>query len=614
MASGPVPAPPGTLPLDGYALVEQVGSGGMGTVWLGLHRDSGVRVAVKVLTAFAAKRERLLSAFRTEIRACAGLHHPSIVRVLDRGEVTVEHEQASDGKLRPGSPYLVMEYVAGGSLAPWCGRLVWSEIRSILLGLLDGLAHAHARGLIHRDIKPANVLLTADRSEVRLTDFGLVHAIERATPGNRDRGLAGTPRYMAPEQVQGLWRDYGPWTDFYALGGLAYALASGYPPFMACRTRDELAHAHQNVAPPPLRPVTAVPSGFEDWLQTMLAKHPRERFQRASEAARALRELRDPGEVSLDLEATADDTQDDVATDPAIRAVPALSLAADPGFSTLQAGAEDWKSSELPAVPDGAESTAALPPMPLRWEPDEATTEGGLDATTLVGTGLGLYWLRSIPLIGRGDARDGLWATLGRVRARRRAEAVVIHGPSGVGKSRLAEWLALRAHEVAGADILKATHSPNNSPGSGIVSMLGRYLRVLGLSADQVAKRLLPLLREQGVIEFDEAMALAELLRPRGAVAGGAEETGKVRFGTQWEALRVAQRALERAAVDRPVVVWFDDAHWGLDALLLVQQMLREQERQGRPSSSRSTASWTSTASSTTPASRGSSEASGTWR
>jgi len=572
------------LALDGYELQEQVGSGGMGTVWAGIHRDSGVRVAVKVLTAFAARQKRLLSAFRTEIRACAGLHHPSIVRVLDRGDVTAQHEELSGGKLRQGSPYLVMEYVSGGSLVPWCGRLVWSEIRAILLGLLDGLAHAHARGLIHRDIKPANVLLTADRSQVRLTDFGLVHAIARATPGNRDRGLAGTPRYMAPEQVQGLWRDYGPWTDFYALGGLAYALCAGYPPFAQCRTRDELAEAHQRLQHPPLQPRTAVAEGFDEWLDIMLSKAPGDRFQRASEAAMALRSLTDPSDISLLLEDSADETApDDIATDPAIRAgLPALSLMGETRLSTLQIDEEDWKSSELPAVPDAPTALKPMPPMPTRWGTAEDPTETGLDATSMVGTGLGLYWLRNIPLIGREAERDALWSMLGRVRNSRRAEAVVLHGPSGVGKSRLAEWLSLRAHEIAGADFLKAIHSPNNSPGSGIASMLGRHLRTLGLSAEQVRKRIRALLRTQGVSEADEWLALAELVRPS-QDSSPVENTAKVRFGSRWEALRVAQRALERAAADRPVVVWFDDAHWGLDAMLLVQQVLREQDRRASP-------------------------------
>jgi serine/threonine protein kinase len=192
--------------LGEFELLEAVGSGGMGTVWHGIHRPSGTAVAVKVLTRIAARKRQLRSAFRSEIRACAGLNHPSIVTVFDRGEVPPEVEDQSFGTVRAYSPYLVMEYVDGGSLVPWCGHLTWAEIKRVLLGLLDGLAHAHARGLIHRDIKPANVLLTSDRSGIRLTDFGLVHAIERSTPGNRDRGLAGTPRYMAPEQCRGMWR------------------------------------------------------------------------------------------------------------------------------------------------------------------------------------------------------------------------------------------------------------------------------------------------------------------------------------------------------------------------------------------------------------------------
>jgi len=202
------------IPFGNYQLGRPVGTGGMGEVWAARHQPTGVGVAIKVLTGLAATNRVFLSAFRNEIRACAGLEHPSVVRVFDRGEVPEETDAATRGRLTVGSPFLVMEFVGGGSLQPLCGRLSWWETRQILLRVLDALAHAHARGLIHRDIKPENVLLTADRTEVKLTDFGLAQAMKRAAPGDKEKGLVGTPRYMAPEQVRGEWRDYGPWTDF----------------------------------------------------------------------------------------------------------------------------------------------------------------------------------------------------------------------------------------------------------------------------------------------------------------------------------------------------------------------------------------------------------------
>jgi serine/threonine protein kinase len=119
-----------------------------------------------------------------------------------------------------------MELVRGGTLHDVCGRLRWSACRGVLHGLLDALAHAHARDVLHLDIKPANVLLEPvgeQRVRPRLGDFGLSGI---AADGRR---TAGTPQYMSPEQFRG--RDLGPWSDLYAVGCLAWTLVTGRPPF-----------------------------------------------------------------------------------------------------------------------------------------------------------------------------------------------------------------------------------------------------------------------------------------------------------------------------------------------------------------------------------------------
>ena len=111
----------------------------------------------------------------------------------------------------------------------------------ILLDFLDALAHAHARGMIHRDIKPANVLLDTVTGHVKISDFGLVHSAEFVPrPGHQvreisqaedDQSISGTPAYMAPEQIQADWRRFGPWTDLYAVGAMAWKLSTGRPPY-----------------------------------------------------------------------------------------------------------------------------------------------------------------------------------------------------------------------------------------------------------------------------------------------------------------------------------------------------------------------------------------------
>ena len=267
-----------TIPLGPFELYEPIGHGGMGEVWRGIHRAQRVPVAVKVLTAKGMRRSFFLVAFRNEVRAMAGLDHPCIALVFDHGEVSEEAAALSEGRLAVDSPYIAMELAHGGTLAPWAGRLAWADCRDVLLRLLDALAHAHARGVIHRDLKPANVLLCTDedlRPGIKLTDFGLAHLPE-LTGRTAARGpTAGTPHYMAPEQVQGRRREYGPWTDLYSLGRLALALVWGTP----------LPDPNRHV------PATAIPPGFDAWVSRLLQQETEERFQRAADAAMALMDL-----------------------------------------------------------------------------------------------------------------------------------------------------------------------------------------------------------------------------------------------------------------------------------------------------------------------------------
>jgi eukaryotic-like serine/threonine-protein kinase len=429
--------PWGGLPLGSYVLDRLVGSGGMGEVWAARHAPTDARVAIKVLGGFGARNRHFLAAFRNEIRAAAGLDHPSIVRVWDRGEVPTETHEATAGRIHADSPFLVMEYVSGGSLKPWCGRLSWWELRKILIHLLDALAHAHARGLVHRDIKPENVLLTADRGSLKLTDFGLAHAMERASGEERERGLVGTPRYMAPEQCRGEWRDYGPWTDFYAMGCLAYALAAGRPPFHDITSHWELVRAQSTRPPPPLDPICAVPHGFESWLLRMMAKDPSDRPQRASEAAQALERLEAvvPGHSITFSQMD----EDEVATDPAISSEITILLSrAETGrLTTLLEEGRTTDLETLESMDDVGitlESTSMIPPD---WRSGSERTRG----LPMVGTGLAVYWLRSIPVVGREREQDALWRALRDVDDERRARVVLLSGPAGCGKSRLARWI-----------------------------------------------------------------------------------------------------------------------------------------------------------------------------
>jgi len=208
--------------LDEFSLEEPIGRGGMAEVWRGLHQKRGLPVAVKVISQ---RDGRHSNAVRQEIRAAARLEHPGIIGLLDYGEVGADAAAASQGQLLEGAAYMVMELANGGTLRSFNAPLGWPTTLRTLLSLLDALAHAHARGVIHRDLKPSNILVFKDDSEghytLKLSDFGIAHAVdpdsEGLTPGQGGR-VAGSPAYMPPEQFRNSWRDYGPWTDLYALG------------------------------------------------------------------------------------------------------------------------------------------------------------------------------------------------------------------------------------------------------------------------------------------------------------------------------------------------------------------------------------------------------------
>ena len=496
------------ITLGAFSLSHRIASGGMGEVWLARHRDSGLPVAVKVLRlAHLPGSEGAMAAFRQEVRAVAALDHPGIVMLLDQGDIPDEAAAASRGTLAAGSPYLVMEYAGGGDLGPMRGRLGWPALRLLLLQVLGALAHAHAREVIHRDLKPSNVIIATGsdlRPGPKLSDFGIAHlqpASDRWSRADTDP-VVGSPSYMAPEQIEGQWRDYGPWTDLYSLGCLAWALAAEEPPFSGLRA-SALAMAHLTREPPRLEPCRDVAPGFEQWLRTLLAKDPRDRFPYAADAADALKSL---GET------------------PEVRRVP-----------------DTWRG--------GASRT------------DQARLPGG---------GLGLWGLRATPLVGRKGLRDAIWRSLREAGRERQPRLVLLEGPPGTGKSRLASWVAERAGELGAARTARGKHDPIGGLGHGLVPMLARLMACVSLRPTDLPERVGAWLERHGGRDEEEARALVRLLRPaEGEATADPALFGQRGGGAQRHAL--IARTLARAAGDRPLVLVLEDVQWGPDTLAFVE-------------------------------------------
>ncbi|WP_306369740.1 serine/threonine-protein kinase [Nocardiopsis sp. CC223A] len=258
----------GTVLSDRYRLEEQIGSGGMGTVWKATDTLLNRPVAVKLLHPSQMAEPTARQRFRTEGRITAGLSHPGIAQVFDYGE-------------EDGRAYLIMELVVGEPLSQVLkerGGLTPDETLDFIGQAAQALAAAHARGVVHRDIKPGNLLVTGD-GRLKLTDFGIARG-DMSVTLTQTGMVMGTAQYISPEQASG--RPATGSSDLYALGVVAYECLAGEPPF----TGDSpvaLALAHTRDEPPPLP--EHVPAELDDLVFLLLCKDPEDRPASAGEVA-----------------------------------------------------------------------------------------------------------------------------------------------------------------------------------------------------------------------------------------------------------------------------------------------------------------------------------------
>ena len=268
---------------DAYRIERELGGGGMSHVFLARETALGREVVIKVLPpemSAAVNIER----FRREIQLAASLQHPHIVPV---------HAAAQVGDLF----YYTMPLVEGESLRAKLareGELPVGEAIRILMDVADGLAYAHARGVVHRDIKPDNILISGQHAVV--TDFGVAKAVSAATGGSSltSIGVAlGTPAYMAPEQAAADPHvDHR--ADLYALGAMAYEMLAGRPPFSGMSPQQVLA-AHVTTAPAPVSSLReTVPPAVNELVMRLLQKKPADRVQHATEVVSQLQALATP--------------------------------------------------------------------------------------------------------------------------------------------------------------------------------------------------------------------------------------------------------------------------------------------------------------------------------
>jgi eukaryotic-like serine/threonine-protein kinase len=268
-----------------YRILNRIGSGGMADVYLAEDTHLGRQVALKVLHRRFAQDQEFVERFRREAKSVAGLSHPNVVGVFDRGD----HE---------GTYYIAMEHLPGRTLKEIVeAEAPLAQERAIDLGeqILQGAGYAHRHGVIHRDFKPHNVIVDQD-GRAKVTDFGIARA--GASEMTETGSIMGTAQYLSPEQAQG--HAVAAASDLYSIGVMLYEMLAGRLPFEG-ESAVSVALKHLSEPPPPLSQFRPdVHPALEAVVMAALAKDPAQRWQSAEELAQGLEAARSQIEAGID--------------------------------------------------------------------------------------------------------------------------------------------------------------------------------------------------------------------------------------------------------------------------------------------------------------------------
>jgi serine/threonine-protein kinase len=278
---------PGQM-LGAYRIIEQVGEGGMATVYKAHQTSMDRHVAIKVLPLELAKNDEFVQRFQQEARIIAKLEHPHILPVFDYGEEN-------------GIVYFAMRYLDTGTLKDklLSETLSLDEVNNIFIQLAGALGYAHAQGVVHRDLKPANVLVDAN-GNLFLTDFGIAKILESASPSlTQTSAVMGTPTYISPEQASALPIDQR--TDIYSLGVMLYEMVTGQVPFVADTPLGVIIKHLSEPLPLPSLVNPEISPAIEQVLLKALAKETQDRFSNVAEFASAWKQALQGVDVSPDI-------------------------------------------------------------------------------------------------------------------------------------------------------------------------------------------------------------------------------------------------------------------------------------------------------------------------
>jgi serine/threonine protein kinase/tetratricopeptide (TPR) repeat protein len=516
----------GQILADRYDVISVLGEGGMGIVYQCRDTYTGDDVAVKrVIIPEGPLANEYVMWFYKESRALATLDHPSIVRARDFGQ------------LQDGSPYLVMDMATGASLHELSHtKMSFPLIWSIVSQMLGALAHAHARGIIHGDMKPSNVLveeLDGEPPRVKILDFGLAWLKQDRHDERLDgtkplefapHAGAGTPGYMAPEQIQHESHNVCGATDLYSLGCILYRMVSGKAPFSGDSKELLRHHAFDMPAVPKLQ--LEAPNEVTHFVMRLLAKHPWDRWEFASEARAEWDRWRPSANVNPEV----------------------------------------W---QFPPLPRRKGQSVPPPPKTPRRESIFRLPPG-----VAIERAPGLLSIRQSPLVGRQDIRTLLRDTCDEVIEGRGPvhRLVILAGPAGVGKSRIAEWLYEAVHEEGTLVPLRARYRALPGPLDGMMGAVTQYFNFERSDRDTIERTLLARWK---IGRNDKAgrtwvAGVAEWLRPLGPISDQPIGPSGIRFTLDTPETRrmVIRYTLRRIARGRPLLLWLDDLHHASDTTI----------------------------------------------
>jgi len=258
-----------------YEIIEEIGRGGMASVYKAIQKNLNRTVALKVIHQNLIHDKEFLERFHREAQVSASLNHPNLVTIFDEGQERGVH-------------YMAMEYLDGQDLHRMIrekGRLEVEETIKIIPPIAEALDYAHTKGLIHRDIKSSNIIVTKEGRPV-LTDFGIAHAAT-GTKLTQTGTVIGTPEYMSPEQAEG--KEVDGRSDLYSLGVVMYECLTGNLPFKGDNPMTTIYKILNDQLTPPTKVNSSIPGWLSSISTKILSRNIDERFQKGSELSSALR-------------------------------------------------------------------------------------------------------------------------------------------------------------------------------------------------------------------------------------------------------------------------------------------------------------------------------------